>query len=303
MAEARKYPEAAKQIFYPLTLQELFTTWNRFPAAVLCAGATSRSFHRENGRRISIPDQIILLNGVDELKRFSRTERYLEIGAMVHLDEIVNMGKVVPDVFTRALDAVGSPQLRNLAAIGGHICCSSKQLDAIAPLIALDARYELRTVSSSRWIPASRFSSIPGPPPINAQELLTKIRIPLELWNYSAYKKFTDPYIGDDTAGSMVFLVRVQKNILTDIRIVYAGRMVIRDKNSEAVLAGKQLPLTDRDLAHFMGLWADHLSAVEPAKAQDDVSPHSVSMVRDLNALMRAKMFNFIESCIRELAE
>jgi CO/xanthine dehydrogenase FAD-binding subunit len=220
---------------------------------------------------------------------------------MVHLDEIVTMGKIVPDVFTRALDAFGNPQLRNLAAIGGHISCSLKQLDAIAPLIALDARYELRTAASSRWIPASRFSSVPGPPPINAQELLTRIRIPLDLWNYSAYKKFTDPYTGDDTAGSMAFLVRVQKNILTDIRIVYAGRMVIRDKNSEAVLTGKQLPLAGRDLTHFMGLWASHLSAVEPAKAQDDDSARSI--ITNLNALMRAKMLNFIESCIRELAE
>ncbi|MDR2631067.1 MAG: FAD binding domain-containing protein, partial [Spirochaetaceae bacterium] len=240
-------------------------------------------------------------NRVDELKRFSRTERYLEIGSMVRLSEIVNMGKIVPDVFTRALDAVGNPQVRNLAAIGGHICCPFKQLDAIAPLIALDARYELRTASSSRWIPASRFSSVPGPPPINAQELLTRIRIPLELWNYSAYKKFADPYTGDHTAGSMVFLVRVQKNILTDIRIVYAGRMVIRDKNSEAVFTGKQLPLTDRDLTHFMGLWTSHLSAVEPAKSQDDSPARGI--LKDLNALMRAKMLNFIESCIRDLAE
>jgi CO/xanthine dehydrogenase FAD-binding subunit len=298
MAEVRNNPAA--QIFYPVTLQELFTTWDHFPGAVPCAGATALFFHRENGRRISLPGEIISLNGIDELKRFSRTERYLEIGSMVHLDEIVNMGKIVPDVFTRALDAVGGPQLRNLATIGGHICCSLKQLDAIAPLIALDARYELRTASSSRWIPASRFSSIPGPPPLNDRELLTRIRIPLDPWNYSAYKKFTDPYTGDDTAGSMVFLVRIQKNILMDIRVVYAGRMVIRDKNSEAVLAGKQLPLTGRDLTHFMGLWAAYLSAVEPAKAQDD---DSLGVIKNLNVLMRAKMFNFIESCIRDLVE
>ncbi|MDR2051815.1 MAG: FAD binding domain-containing protein [Treponema sp.] len=301
MAEARSDPEKAKQIFYPATLQELFTVWSRLPGAVPCAGATSLSFHRENGCNISMPEQIISLNGMDELKRFSRTERYLETGAAVHLDEIVNMGKIVPDVFTRALNAIGSPQLRNLATIGGQICYPFKQLDAIAPLIALDARYELRTASSIRWIPASRFSSMPGPPPLNAQELLTRIRIPLDPWNYSAYKKFTDPYTGDDTAGSMVFLARFQKNILADLRIIYAGRMVVRDRNSEAVLAGKQLPLTDRDLAHFMGLWTSYLSAVEPAKAQGDDFSHSV--INRLNTLMRAKMLNFIESCIRDLAE
>ena len=56
MAEARNNP--ATQIFYHVTLQELFTTWDHFPGAVPCAGATALSFHRENGRRISLPGEI-----------------------------------------------------------------------------------------------------------------------------------------------------------------------------------------------------------------------------------------------------
>ncbi|MDR1351853.1 MAG: FAD binding domain-containing protein [Treponema sp.] len=301
MAEAHNSTETARQLFRPAALQELFTIWGRSPGAAIFAGATSLSFHRNSAYKISLPERIISLDNLDELRRFSRTERYLEIGAAVRLDEIVGMGKVVPDVFTRALSAVGSPQLRNLATIGGHICYPFKQLDAIAPLIALDARYELRTASSSRWIPAFRFSSVSGPPSINAQELLTRIRVPLDVWNYSAYKKFTDPYTGDDTAGSMVFIARCQKNILTDIRVVYAGLTALRDRNSESALTGKQLPLAERDLANFMGLWADYLSAIDPASLRDDNSVFGTS--RELNALMRAKMLNFIESCIRDLTE
>ncbi|MDR1412091.1 MAG: FAD binding domain-containing protein [Spirochaetaceae bacterium] len=302
MAEARKAGETANRLFYPVTLQELFTVWERSPGAVISAGATSLSFHRNGGGyKISLPERIISLGNLDELRRFSRTERYLEIGAAVRLDEIIGMGKIVPDVFTSALSAVGSPQLRNLATIGGHICYPFKQLDAVAPLVALDARYELRTASSSRWIPAFRFSSVSGLPSINSQELLTRIRIPLDIWNYSAYKKFTDPYTGDDTAGSMAFVARCQKNILTDIRIVYAGLAALRDRNSESSLTGKQLPLTERDLGNFMGLWADYLSAVDPAPPRNDNS--AFGAVRELNALIRAKMLNFIESCIRDLAE
>ncbi|MDR1127887.1 MAG: FAD binding domain-containing protein [Treponema sp.] len=301
MAEAHNSAETARQLFRPAALQELFTIWERFPGAAISAGATSLSFHRDGAYKISLPERIISLDNLDELRRFSRTERYLEIGAAVRLDEIIGMGKVVPDVFTRALSAVGSPQLRNLATIGGHICYPFKQLDAIAPLIALDARYELRTASSSRWIPAFRFPSVSGAPSINAQELLTRVRIPLDIWNYSAYKKFTDPYTGDDTAGSMVFIARCQKNILTDIRIVYAGLTALRDRNSESSLTGKQLPLTERDLANFMGLWAAYLSAIDPASLRDNNSVFGTS--RELNALMRAKMLNFIESCIRDLTE
>ncbi|MDR0452647.1 MAG: FAD binding domain-containing protein [Treponema sp.] len=301
MAEARNDTETAKQLFYPAALQELFAVWERSPGASLSAGATSLSFRRAGGYKISLPEQIISLGGLDELQRFSRTERYLEIGATVRLDEIVSMGKMVPDVFTRALSAAGNPQMRNLATIGGHICYPFKQLDAVAPLIALDARYELRTASSSRWIPAFRFSSAPGLPSISPGELLTRIRIPLDIWNYSAYKKFTDPYTGDTAVGSMVVIARCQKNILTDIRIVYAGLAALRDRNSESVLTGKQLPLTERDLAYFMGLWADYLSAAGPALPREG-DPAS-GTAGGLNALMRAEMLNFIESCLRDLAE
>jgi CO/xanthine dehydrogenase FAD-binding subunit len=284
----REAQQTVRQIFYPGTLQELFAVWDRFPGAALSAGASSLSFQREGGCAIPVPGELISLNGVEELRRFSRTERYLETGAMVRLDEIVNMGKLVPGVFISALSAIRSPQLRNIATIGGHLCCPVRRLDAVAPLIALDARYELRTASASRWITASRFSAAPGPLLLNKQELLTRVRIPLDPWDYSAYKKFTGAYTEDDASGSLVFLARYQKNILTDIRIVYAGKTVIRDRNSEAVLTGKQLPLTGRDLTHFMELWAACLSAIAPAA---------------LNDLTRAKMLNFIESRIRVLTD
>jgi CO/xanthine dehydrogenase FAD-binding subunit len=281
MAEAHNGPEKARQISYPDTFQELFTIWDRFPGAVLSAGASSLSYHREGGCKIPIPDEIICLNEKEELRRFSRTERYLETGAMVRLDEIINMGKIVPAALIRALATIGNPQVRNLATIGGHICYPSRRLNAVAPLIALDARYELKTAFASRWITASRFSAAPGDS-LDKQEMLARVRIPLDPWNYSAYKKFAG------SAGSMVILARCQKNILTDIRIVYAGAMVIRDRNSEAALTGTQLPLAGRDVAHFMGLWTDCLSSAASAAA--------------LNDLTRAEALNFIDAHIRVLA-
>ncbi|MDR2747239.1 MAG: FAD binding domain-containing protein, partial [Treponema sp.] len=189
--------------------------------------------------------------------------------------------KTVPEALRRTLQGIAGPQLRNIATIGGNICHSSRRLDISAPMVALDARYELRTSQGSRWISASRFSSFDGPLAFNPQELLTRLRIPLEHWNYSIYKKFSDSYPGGRSGGVVVFLIRTEKNILTDIRMVFAEKNILRDKNSETFLAGKKLPLEKKDVLHYIELWESYLSAVELS-----------------GELLRLKLLNFIESSI-----
>jgi CO/xanthine dehydrogenase FAD-binding subunit len=283
------------QVFFPESAQELFSAWARFPDAVPFAGGTGL-FRSRNTFSGALPSNILSLDHLEELHRISRTERYIEAGAMVKLNEIMHLGKIVPDVLTQALRNIAGPQVRNLATIGGHICHPSQRLDASAPLIALDARYELRTASQTRWVAAARFSSPSGPLPINPQELLTRIRIPLEQWNYSIYKKFTDgPFDGepggetaDDTpaGGALVFLARIQKNILTDIRVVCTGDAILRDKNSEALLSGKRLPLDRRVAMNFVEHWKICFSGL-----------------KNPGPMMRDRMLNSIESCTLLLAD
>jgi CO/xanthine dehydrogenase FAD-binding subunit len=205
---------------------------------------------------------------------------------MVKISDFLRLGKAVPDVLAQCLQGIASPYLRNLITIGGNICHSAGRLDLVAPLIALDARYELRTASAVRWVSSSRFSAIPGPLALNPQELLTRIRIPLDQWHYSMYKKFSGEYAVDETGGNAVFIARIQKNILMDLRVVFSGQVVLRDKNSETLLSGKELPLDRRDAEHFIKLWQVYLSAIE--------SPGN---------MLKAQLLNFIESCILSLSD
>jgi CO/xanthine dehydrogenase FAD-binding subunit len=277
------------QVFFPAALPELFAAWNRFPDAVPFAGG-AELLRNQGNHILTLPQNILSLERLEELHRITRTERYLEIGAMVKISEIIRLGKTVPEALTQSLSNIAGLQLRNLITVGGNICNHSRRLDTAAPLIALDARYELRTACETRWVSASRFSALPGPPALEPRELLTRIRIPLEEWQYSLYKKFAggeaaDPSL-DESGGSAVFMARMQKNILTDLRIVFAGSQVLRDKNCETSLVGKQLPLDRKDAAHFMELWKTFLSAVEVP-----------------GFMLRANLLNFIESCILSLSD
>jgi len=269
-------------VFSPSSYSELFSLWNRYPAAVPYAGGTG--LIREQSRQmIELPAIVFSLDKIEEMKRISRSERFLEIGAMVKLSQIIELGKVVPNALRRCLENIAGPQLRNMATIGGNVCFSGRPMDSSAVLNALDAQFELRTAQSSRWISASRFLTMPSGNALNPHELLTRIRIPLESWDYSAYKKFW----GQAGRGRVVvFLAKTQKSILSDIKIVYKADVILRDRDSESILIGKHLPLGQKIAADFIEHWEDFLSGVH-----------------NIDELSRRELVNFIEINVYNLSE
>jgi CO/xanthine dehydrogenase FAD-binding subunit len=270
------------QVFFPTTFQELFSAWEKFPDAVPFAGGTE--IMRNQGRRIlKLPRNILCLDKLIELRRITRTERYLEIGAMVSLNDIIYLGKVVPEALARCLEGIAGPQVRNLATIGGNLCYKQRRLNAFAPMVALDALFELRSKSSARWISASRFVSLVDN--WSAYEIVSRIRVPLDQWDYSVYKRFSHQET-DGKDGAAVFVLRNEKNILTDLRIVFAGKIVIRDKNLESLLIGRSLPLAKKDVVAFANRWEACLSGIH------EISP-----------LLRSGILSFIKSGVSVLTD
>ncbi|MCL2190557.1 MAG: FAD binding domain-containing protein [Treponema sp.] len=226
-------------VLSPETYAELFADWGRHPDALPFAGGTALIRGRP------APGAILSLDKIEEMRRINRSERYLEIGAMVKLSRIIELRKFGPGVLVHCIRNIAGPQIRNMATIGGNVC---GHLDSVAAFTALDAQYELRSAQSSRWITAARFSPGPGPGALGQGEILSRIRVPLDNWDYSAYKKFA--------GRNAVFLARAQKNVLADIRIICkAADRIWRDRDSEMFLAGKRLPLPRRTAAAFVGRW------------------------------------------------
>ena len=270
------------QIFFPSSFNELFSAWNRFPDAVPYAGGTDLIW-RQGNNILELPQIILCLDKLLDLHHITRTEHYLEIGAMVTLNKIIRLGKVVPEVLSSCLENIAGVQLRNLATIGGNICSSSRLLDAPAPLIALDAQYELRSAHRVRWVSAARFHST-DEYVLEDQELLTRIRLPIYRWDYSMFKKFYPEDVFSSKV--LIFLAKTQKNILSDIRVVYKGNAIFRNKNSEAILAGSYLPLNRKIADDFIKSWDDYL--------RDN---------QDIDDFTKDELVNIIELNIKNLSE
>ena len=237
-------------IFYPASFSELFSVWNRFPAALPYAGGTDINLKNQNMEPV-----LLCMDKIDDLHSLTRTEQYLDIGAMVKLNSLLRLGKIVPHVLCGCLEKISGIQVRNIATVGGNILGTKGDLSL--PLTALDAQYELRTAQSSRWVSSTRFHSSAEETGIKNQELLTRIRLPLRQWDYSVYKKFTGGSFFSDE--SFVFLANTSKSILSEIRILYKGSTIVRNKDGEAILNGKYLPFHRKTADEFVNNWKEFL--------------------------------------------
>jgi len=244
------------QVVIPSSFQELFAAWDRFPDAVLYAGGTNLIGKQEKNI-LYLPPVFLSLDKIEDLQRITRTEQYLEIGSMVKLNRLINLGKIVPDVLCACLKKIAGVQVRNIATVGGNICTTTRLLDLPATFTALDAQYEFRNASNAtRWVSASRFHS-EEQTTMEKQELLTRIRLPLHQWDYTMYKKFLcEDYFNSET---LVFLAKTQKNMLSEIRVIYKGKSIYRNKEGEDILNGKYLPLNRKTANEFLINWLVYL--------------------------------------------
>lgn len=133
--------------------------------------------------------------------------------------------KYIP-VLGYAASQVGSPQIRNVATIGGNICNGAVSADSVPSLIALDAILEISSLEEVKYIPIGKFHTGPGKTVLNKQkELLTKIIIPKESYeNHGAdYIKFGQRNAMEiSTLGCAVNLsLSYDKKAIKDYRIAF----------------------------------------------------------------------------------
>jgi CO/xanthine dehydrogenase FAD-binding subunit len=239
-------------VYYPETTSELIQLYRRKPSARICGGGTLLF---SSGRSDGIGD-IISLQNIEELNRVSRTDRYIELGAATTLTQIADIGTpYIPQALLSAIDSVGPLWVRNLATIGGNVCTPAPVLTLVPVLQLLEARLELRQQGHSRWLPIGRFHPLEGGTALKESEVLTRIRLPIATWNVQAFRKFgreTDP-----KPESLTFcgVARTGKGVLQDFRFVFStgGSLVVRNRELEAEIIGRKLPLAARDFEALFG--------------------------------------------------
>ena len=254
------------QVYFPETMGELLQIHRREPEALIYAGGTYVLGQRA-GRFVELPPAVISLQEVEELRRVSRTERYVELGAMVPIRHILRLGENnIPEALHEALRHIGPPAVTGLATLGGNLAIPGRIMTGVPVLTLLDSRVELRRQGGSRWLPVGRFHRADGSLDMEPFEIITRIRVPLYPWTTQVFRRFGSELAPDSSPLTFCGLARASNRILEELRIVGSTGLppLLRNKSMEAELVGRRLPLAERDIRQAVDAYGNPQEELTP---------------------------------------
>jgi aerobic carbon-monoxide dehydrogenase medium subunit len=132
--------------------------------------------------RLARPELVVDINGIEELDYIHADDGSLRIGAMtrqVALEESELVRRRWP-LLTKAVRHVGHPQIRTRGTVGGSVAHADPAAELPAALIALGARFHVRSTGGVRALDASEFFLGPLYTAREPDELLVEIEVPAQ---------------------------------------------------------------------------------------------------------------------------
>lgn len=178
-------------------------------AAVLAGGTDLANMLKQG---FPVPEMMIDIKGVEELKQITLEGNTLQIGCLVTFSDILSseMIKKHCHALWEAANLVASAGVRNRATVAGNICTAVACMDSAAPLLVHDAVIQVNSMSGTRQIPVNKWFVDNRKTAISSNEMLAYITMKLPQQPYgSAYQKLMR-YSGEDLAQANVGVLALQ---------------------------------------------------------------------------------------------
>jgi len=229
--------------FSPTTVEEAVSVLKDYDGKVkVLAGGTDLLPMMK--LRAVMPECIVSLNRIAGLDYIREEGEELRIGALTTISTILASGLVKQKCLSlwEAATIFATPQVRNVATIGGNICRSSPSADMVPPLISFGAEVRLVGVKGERKILLEDFFTGAGQNVLD-REVLVEIIIPLPSGPYgAAFAKLTRNS-ADLAKVNCAVKIAVSGGRCGDIRIVLGAvaDRPVRAKKAEQAMNGKEI--------------------------------------------------------------
>lgn len=225
-------------IYYAKNLTEFFSQLKNIAGLHIVGSCTALN---------TLPEKTISVRHIPELRNIDKHERYINFGSAVTLTEILEVDRdstKIPKIFSDAIKTVATSNIRNIATLGGNICATMNDVKytLYSPLLALDAQLELRSQKNTKIIPIANFESVPH------EYVLTRIRVPINEWNFSIFKRIGPGNKINETSASFSFLMSAERDKITNARMALSGSVNFRARELENSMIGLKLPLSSDDI-------------------------------------------------------
>ena len=201
--------------------------------------------------RLSTPQKLIDISGLDQLKNISNNGSYISIGALCTHKQCAESDIIQSKcpALSDAASVIGDPHVRNKGTLGGVLAHSDPQADYPGVVLALNATIIVEGSGGERTIEAVDFFTGLWETALGENEILTEVRIPTDPANAnSCYLKFPQPASRYPYVGCGVSLSSSSGTCL-DIRVGFSGvgEWAFRDSGIESALKGQ--PLNESTIA------------------------------------------------------
>lgn len=234
----------------PKTLPEAFALLGEYgdDAKLLAGGHSLLPMMK---LRFAEPGHLIDLGKLAELKGIREDGGEIRIGAMTTENELIWSALLQEKcpLLVEGARQISDPQVRYRGTLGGDISHGDPGNDHPALMIALDASFVLAGKLAERVVPADGFFLGTYMTLLEADEILTEIRIPVRATGsghcYAKLKRKS----GDFATAATAVMLRMRGETVEDVRIALtnAAPTALRASDAEQYLRGK--PLDDAAIA------------------------------------------------------
>lgn len=239
-----------KKIHQAKSIQDVLRIIEENPNTKIMSGGTDVLIKMKERKLKDV--EIVSIGDIPELKGISIDDEGTIIikAATIFIDIITNENilKFIPTL-AKACNQIGSPQIRNIATIGGNLCNGAVSADVVPILLVLDAELHIKNVNGEvRIINVNYFHTGPGQTSLDSgKEILTEIHIKRD--NYQGYGFDYFKY-GKRNAMEIATLgcatgvkLNVEKSKIADFKISYsvAAPTPRRCKSLERLIVGAEV--------------------------------------------------------------
>ncbi len=237
----------------PATLAEVADYLVKHPQTTLLAGSTEIGL--QVNKQFTRPEHIMYLGNVTELRQVQDSTQAWRIGAMVSLEQTLDLIRHAYPDFAEVLRRFGSPPIRSTATLAGNIANGSPIGDSMPCLMALGATLVLRRGDQTRQVALDQFYTGQKKNVLQAGEFIEAIVLPKPLAGqvFRAHK-VSKRFEQDISATCAAICYTLKQGRLSGVRLAYNGLAPspCRAPKLEAVLEGKapaDVQATDLDAA------------------------------------------------------
>ncbi len=276
--------------FYPQTVKEAVDLLKEHQARII-AGGTDLVIELNNDHIEA--EALIDITNIAQLDEITINENNIILGACVTHAAIAchPQLKILLTALTDGCRSVGSPQIRNIATVGGNIVNGQPAADATINLFALDASCEIVNAEGSRIEKLRDLFIGIGQTKIDPScEILTKIIIPLPQTSYAtAFQRIAPRNSLALPIVNCAVKIELSANKVTDAAIALAPVATTPFMASGAAQSLIGQELNAQTIAHAAQL------------AHDEANPRD-SLLRGSGAYRKVLVKDLLEKALLEIA-